>query len=141
MKSIKQSMFVAVFGIFAVLGGGQSLSAAEVQPNAIQSACQRNIQNAAARITKLAYVTSKSCTGVDYVKGTVYVDNSFHLTYKFYYRDSDNDPQWFTLRFEHNASGGLTDVKSVAWSSFWEPFNFIKIAGGILKEVAKELDK
>lgn len=141
MKTSKTMGWVLAVGFASVAMLGSRCEAADVPLNSTQSASYRKIQSNAAGITKMAYVTSKSHTSVKYVSGTIYNDDSYDLTFTFDYRDSDNDPQWYTLRFEYNARGGLTDVKSVKWSSFWEPFNALKIAGFIVDGVAKELDK
>jgi len=141
MTTIKHTAFFMAIGLIGLTGMPGFSEAAEVQPNATQLACQRNIQSSAARITKMAYVTSKSHTQVDYVKGTVFDNGTFDLTYKFWYRDSDNDQQCYTLRFDYNSRGGLVEVKTIGHSSFWEPFNAIKIAGAVVEGLAKELDK
>jgi hypothetical protein len=138
MKTIK------CMGVAFVVGVVGMFSQTQVQagePNAIQSRSQRDIVDGAARITKMAYVTSKSHTKIDYVKGIVYKDGSYDLTYEFSYRDNDNDPQTFTLRFEYNESGRMTDVKTVRHSSFWEPFNALKLAGALADNLAKEMNK
>lgn len=76
------------------------------------------------------------------MEGTAYKDGSFDLTYKFYYRDSDNDPQTYTLRFDYDAKGKLTGEPGIVdHSSFWPPFNAIKIAGAVADELSKELNK
>jgi hypothetical protein len=135
MKAFKYLTFVIVFGFCS------QATAQTVQPNSTQSRSQRDVVESAAKITKMAYVTSKSHTKVEYVKGAVYKDGGYDLTYQFFYRDSDNDPQTYTLRFEYNASGKITEVKTVQHSSFWEPFNAIKIAGAVAEGIANEMNK
>lgn len=141
MKTSKTMGWVLAVGFASVAVMGSRCDAAEVALNATQMASYRSVQNNAAGITKMAYVTSKSQTSMKYVGGTIFNDDSYHLTFKFYYRDSDNDPQSYTLRFEYNSRGRLVEVTTIDHSSFWEPFNAIKIAGAIIDGVAKELDK
>jgi hypothetical protein len=136
---VARSAWLVVLSALGLMAVSKAASAGE--PTAVQSRAQRDIESGAARLTKLAYVSSKRHTDLDYIKGVAYKDDSFDLTYKFSYRDSDNDPQTFTLRFEFDARGKLKDIKSVSWSSFWEPFNALKIAGVMLDKVAEELNK
>ena len=132
----------AAMGAFAViLGLAGNISAADVEPNTIQQRAQREVLDGGAKITKLAYVSSNSHTKTSFVEGSVFRDDSFSLTYKFSYRDSDNDSQTYTLRFIYSKTGKMTDVKIVDHSSFWEPFNALKIAGALADGVAKELGK
>jgi hypothetical protein len=139
MATIPRMMGLAA--LLVTLGLGTNASAQDVKPNAVQSRAQQNVVDGAARLTRLAYVTSKSHTKVEYVKGNVYRDDSFELTYRFSYLDSDNDPQTYSLRFEYDKRGAITNVVTLSHSSFWEPFNALIIANGLLEGVSKELNK
>jgi len=136
--SIRLAM-VSAFVI--VLGVADRGVAADVQPNKTHIRAQQGIEDGAGKITKLAYVSSRSHTKVEYVSGKSYKDDSFSLTYKFSYRDNDNDPQTYTLRFAYDKTGKMTDIATVNHSSFWEPFNALKIAGAVLDGVSQELNK
>ncbi len=137
----KLHRFAAVAAFAVILGVAGQVSAAEIEPNKIQQRAKGELQDGGAKITRLAYVSSKSHTKTSYVEGSVFRDDSFSLTYKFTYRDNDNDPQAYTLRFLYSKTGKLTDVETVDHSSFWEPFNALKIAGALADGIAKELGK
>lgn len=141
MKVFKKLLVALVVsgGLLSVVGSVSPCHA--VEPNAVQSRSQRDIVASAARMTKLAYVTSKSHTKIDYVKGVVYKDGAYDLTYQYTYRDNDGDTQTFTLRYEFNETGKLLDVKTLQHSSFWEPFNALKLAGAFLEGVANEMNR
>ena len=137
-KQRTMGLAAAMMCVLDLAGGA---AAQDVKPNAVQIRAQRDVVDGAARLTKLAYVSSNSHTKVEYVKGNAYRDESFDLTYKFTYRDSDNDTQTYTLRFEYSKTGAVTGVVTIQHSSFWKPFNAIEIAGAVVDGVAKELGK
>ena len=137
----KLHRFAAVAAFAVIFGMAGHVAAADVEPNTIQQRAQRELQDGGAKITRLAYVSSKSHTKTTFVEGSVFRDDSFSLTYKLSYRDNDNDPQTYTLRFLYSKTGKMTDVEIVDHSSFWEPFNALKIAGALADGLAKELGK
>jgi len=140
MTTMQRTMGLAA-ALVCVLGSAGGSAAQDVKPNAVQIRAQRDVVDGAARLTKLAYVSANSPSKVEYVKGNVYRDETFDLTYRFTYRDSDSDTQTYTLRFEYGKTGAITAVVTIQHSSFWEPFNAIKIAGAVVEGVAKELGK
>lgn len=111
------------------------------EPNATQAKMQKQIESNASRLTKFAYVSSNGHTKTTYVEGKEYTDDSFSFTYRFDYRDSDNDPQQFTMKFHFDANGKFTKFSNVSYSSFWEPFNAWIIAGVALEEIGKAIEK
>lgn len=138
MKYNKSLIAAALVGA-VLLAIGERVLAGE--PTPAQARAQNQIEENAAAITQIAYVTAQKHTKVEYVKGVAYRDGSFDLTYKFYYLDSDGDPQTYTLRFEYDAKGELKKPVAVQHSSFWKPFNAIELFGTLLEEVDKAIKK
>ena len=132
--------FIGLACVLALFATADLRSTA-ADPTPTESNAQKKVVAGSKNLTQLAYVTSKSHTKTECVRGMVNNDGSFDLTYKFHYRDSDNDPQNYTLTFQFAQSGDLKEVKTVSHSSFWPPFNAITIAGGIVDAAVRELDK
>lgn len=127
--------------VFAGLLAGGVAGAADVKPNATQKAAMEDIERNAPGVVGLAYPTAQRHLETEYVKGSVYKDGSFELTYRFYYRDSDGKKQSFSEKFEFSAGGKLTDHSTVGSSEPWPPFATLKLLGAVVQEVGKELDK
>jgi hypothetical protein len=90
-----------------------------------------------------AYPTARGVTKIDYVSKTAADDGSFTLTYRYTYRDRDNDPQDFQMRFEFGATGKLTGARPVAdkHSSFWPPMTAAELTLGLLQEAIRNDEK
>lgn len=94
-------------------------------------------------VMSFCYPTAKSLTKVEYVTGTTANDGSFTLTYRYLYRDSDNDPADFQLKFYFNAKAKMTDVRTLTGkhSSFWPPMSTAEITLAVVKEAIRNDDK
>ena len=133
---------VAFSATFFILGGGR-LAAAEPTQTVLDDVHAMVVGTGTGKgndalVLGFSYPTAKSLTKIEYVPKSLSVanDGSFTLMYKYSYRDSDNDPQDFQLRFAFTAKGKLTDVRELAGkhSSFWPPF----FTATVFLELAKE---
>ena len=124
---LKSSQICGLAAGLAILAGTSSRLAA-AEPTAVQQDAQTRVRNAAKVLTKTAYVTSKSHTLTEFVDGNNTGNGTFDLTYRFHYRDSDNDPQSYTLTFYYDKAGQVAKTGIGPYTSFWPPFNFI---GGV----------
>jgi hypothetical protein len=90
-----------------------------------------------------SYPTAKSLTRIDYLNKSVAGDGSFTLTYKYLYRDNDNDPADFEMRFDFSAKGKLTGARPVQnkHSSFWPPMSTAEITLDLVKETIRNDEK
>lgn len=94
-------------------------------------------------VLKFCYPTAKSLTKIDYLSKTTANDGSFSLKYQYSYKDNDNDPAYFNLRFYFNAKGKLIDARPVTseHSSFWPPMSTAEITLGLAKEAIRSDEK
>jgi hypothetical protein len=85
------------------------------------------------------YPTARSLNGVEYVSGTAAKDGTFDLTYRYKYKDGDNDPADFQLKFSFSATGKITAARVVPGkhSSFWPPLSLAEITLGRTKEAIR----
>jgi len=132
------ALTLAALSILTIAGGTAARAA---EPNAVQAKAQKGIQSNAANIVKLAYLQSTGHTATDYVKGTVYGDGDFHLTYKFNYRDENHKAQSFTTRFEFSEAGKLRKLTPVSNTDWWPQFGSAALIGAAFDELAKEFRK
>lgn len=64
-------------------------------------------------VLSFCYPTAKSATAVEYVAGTTSKDGSFDLTFRYAYRDGNNDPADFQLRYAFDRNGKIVSVRAV----------------------------
>lgn len=116
---------------FGVLGNGRAYAADPIDDAA------KTIEKNHKDINSFAYPSLKRSESVVYKNETTNRDGSFTLTYRFNYRDSDNDPAHVTLKFLYNSAGKMTDIVEVDRSSFWESFTTANILLAVVKEGIK----
>ncbi|MEZ6142803.1 MAG: hypothetical protein R3B84_19750 [Zavarzinella sp.] len=135
MLTVSRSFMIVAITVVGCTLTSQSAFAGEM--NAAQKAARDNALRSGSAITKLAYVTSNSHTSTTYQKGVDYGD-TFELTFRYDYKDSDGDPQYFVLTYKFLKNGTYTGFSKGPHSSFWPPFNVIEISGAVIEEALKK---
>ena len=135
MLTVTRSFVVAAITIVGFTLTSQTAGAGEM--NTVQKMARDNAIRGGSIMTKLAYVTSNSHTSTTYKEGMEYGD-TFELTFRYDYKDSDGDPQYYYLTLKYRKDGSYYGYSKGSHSSFWPPFNAIEIGDALLKEALKD---
>lgn len=94
-------------------------------------------------VLAFCYPAAKSLTKVEYLSKTVAGDGAFSLTYRYSYRDSDNEPADFQLHFDFSPKGKLAEIQPVAnrHSSLAPPLSSADVTLGLVKETIRTDEK
>lgn len=103
--------------VFAAVLAGRA-AAAEPAPATLDAAKAVIVGTGAHKgndklVLSFCYPTARSLTAVEYASGTTAKDGSFDLTFRYTYRDGDNDPADFQLRYAFDRNGKIVSVRAV----------------------------